>query len=241
MTNPAGAAAKSLTDRCFIRIDVTKAWLDVAVRPAGPPAPSGIRGTGREQWRVENRDAALPGLVEQLQALMPQVIVLEASRGSEGYERLVVARLAEAGPPVTVVNPRQVRDFAKAIGRLAKTDHLDAEMAQALARFAEAVHPEPRPLPDAASQHLVALLERRTQLVGILTAEKNRRAQAVQCIRPHIAAHIAWLEQALENLDQWREREYLLRSVPVWVGSSCSSCRPICPNSARSPSNRWRP
>jgi transposase len=134
----------------------------------------------------------------------------------------VVTALAEAGLPVAVVNPRQVRDFAKATGRLAKTDALDAA---ALAHFAQAIRPEPRPLPDAQSQRLAALGERRRQLVSMLTAEKNRLQQALPAVRPQLAAHIAWLEQALKDLDGeldallqasplWRTREQLLRSVP---------------------------
>lgn len=133
-----------------------------------------------------------------------------------------MAALAAARLPVVVVNPRQVRDFAKATGRLAKTDVLDA---QVLAHFAEAVHPEPRPLADEATQRLAALLERRSQRVAMLTAEKNRRQQALESVRPLIEAHIAWLEQALDQLNRdvdrtphaspvWREREHLLRSVP---------------------------
>jgi transposase len=190
-----------------VGIDVAKAWLDIAVRPSGA------------QWRVANTEADLPALVEQLGALEPTMIVLEATGG---YERLVVAWLSARQVPVAVVNPRQVRDFAKATGRLAKTDQLDA---QVLAHFAEAVQPEPRPLPDAATQHVAALLERRSQLVAMLTAEKNRRAQAVSSVRPLIEEHIALLEHAVEqlnhDLDQalqasplWRAREELLRSVP---------------------------
>jgi transposase len=210
-TMPSGAANRSLTGTCVVGIDVAKAWLDVAVRPTGTAS-----GTA---WRTENRETALVPLVDQLRSLSPQLIVLEASGG---YERLVVARLAEAGLPVAVVNPRQVRDFAKATGLLAKTDRLDAAV---LAHFAEAVHPEPRPLPDTAARQLAALMERRSQLVGMLTAEKNRLAQALNTVRPQIAQHIAWLNQALEDLNQeldhllqasplWREREQLLRSVP---------------------------
>lgn len=191
----------------YVGIDVAKAWLDIAVRPSGA------------QWRVANTEADLPALVEQLGALEPTMIVLEATGG---YERLVVAWLSARQVPVAVVNPRQVRDFAKATGRLAKTDQLDA---QVLAHFAEAVQPEPRPLPDAATQHVAALLERRSQLVAMLTAEKNRRAQAVSSVRPLIEEHIALLEHAVEqlnhDLDQalqasplWRAREELLRSVP---------------------------
>ena len=195
------------TTPCYVGIDVAKAWLDIAARPNGV------------QWRVANDEAAWPALVEQVRAVRPQLVVLEATGG---YERGAVAALAAAGLPVVVVNPRQVRYFAKATGKLAKTDVLDA---QVLAHFAEAVHPEPRPLTDEATQRLAALLERRSQLVAMLTAEKNRRQQALNSVRPLIAAHIAWLEQALDQLTQdldqmlhaspvWREREDLLRSVP---------------------------
>jgi len=195
------------TTPCSVGIDVAKAWLDVAVRPSGA------------QWRAANGEAEVPTLVEQVRAVQPQLVVLEATGG---YERAVVAALAAAGLPVVVVNPRQVRHFAKATGKLAKTDILDAHM---LAHFAEAVHPVPRPLTDAATQRLAALLERRSQLVAMLTAEKNRRQQALDSVRPLSAAPIAWLEQDLDQLTQeldqtlhaspvWREREDLLRSVP---------------------------
>jgi transposase len=195
------------TARCYVGIDVAKAWLDVAVRPSGEP------------WRVANTEAELPALVEHLRTLAPRLVVLEATGG---YERTAVAALGAAGLPVVVVNPRQIRDFAKATGRLAKTDTLDA---QVLAHFAEAVHPEPRPLSDEATQQLAALLERRAQVVGMLTAEKNRRQQAVTRVRPLIEAHIAWLEAALDELNHeldqalhasplWHARDDLLQSVP---------------------------
>jgi transposase len=146
-------------------------------------------------------------------------MVLEATGG---LERAVVAALALAELPVAVVNPRQVRDFAKATGRLAKTDAVDAAV---LAHFAQALQPTPRPLPDAQSQALAALVERRHQLVSMLTAEKNRLQQALPAVHAKIAAHIAWLEQALAEVDGeldqllraspvWRERDHLQRSVP---------------------------
>jgi transposase len=207
MRMPEELAQPGATTPCYVGIDVAKAWLDVGVRPGGA------------QWRVANAEAELPTLVEHLGQLEPRVIVLEATGG---YERAVVAALAAAHLPVVVVNPRQVRDFAKATGKLAKTDQLDAHV---LAHFAEAVRPEPRPLADAATQRLAALLERRSQLVALLTAEKNRRQQSLDSVRPLIEAHIAWLEQALDQLNRdldqtlrasplWREREDLLRSVP---------------------------
>ena len=171
------------------------------------------------QWRVANADADLPPLVEHVGQLTPQVIVLEATGG---YERAIVAALAAARLPVVVINPRQVRDCARATGQLAKTDVLDA---QVLAHFAEAARPEPRPLADEATQRVAARLERRSQLVVMLTAEKHRRQQAPGSVRSLIEAHIAWLEQALRQLNQdldqtlrasplWRERDELLRSVP---------------------------
>jgi len=218
-TVPEPPTAHLPSEQCVVGIDVAKAWVDIAVRPVRSD------GLARTPWRVANSESdavdepAISALVTHLQALAPQVIVLEATGG---YERLVVARLAAAGLPVAVVNPRQVRDFAKATGRLAKTDRIDA---QVLAHFAEAVHPEPRPLPDEATQHLTALLERRSQLVAMRTAEKNRRQQALASVRPLIEEHIAWLDQALEALTQeldqllqasplWQAREQLLRSVP---------------------------
>jgi len=135
---------------------------------------------------VAHEEAELPTLAERLCQVAPVAVVLEATGG---YERAAVAALATAGVPVAVVNPRQVRDFAKATGRLAKTDALDATV---LAHFAEAVRPQPRPLPDAQALALAALVERRHQLVTMLVAEKNRRPQALPAVRPLVAAHIQW-------------------------------------------------
>jgi transposase len=134
----------------------------------------------------------------------------------------LTSALATAGLPVVVVNPRQVRDFAKASGRLAKTDALDAQM---LAQFAEVMRPQPRPLPDAEARALTALVARRRQLVEMLTAEKNRLLSASSPIRKRVRAHIAWLERELEHTNTelseairhspvWREKDDLLQSVP---------------------------
>lgn len=193
----------------YVGIDVAKAHLDIAVRPSG------------EQWVVTNDDAGIVALRERLYALRPAptLVVLEATGGREIP---VVAALATAGWSVAVVNPRQVRAFAHAIGQLAKTDALDAAL---LARFAEAVRPTPRPLPDAAVQEFAALLARRRQLVGMQTAERQRLDTALAAVRTHIERHLAWLAQELDDLDRslrervqasplWRERENLLRSVP---------------------------
>jgi transposase len=152
-------------------------------------------------------------------ALQPQLIVVEATGGRE---IALVATLGAAGLPVVVIKPRQVRDFARAIGQLAKTDALDAAV---LARFAAVVHPTPRPLPDAATQEFSALLARRRQLVGMLTAERQRLETAMPAVRAHIQRHVAWLEDEQAELDRllrervqtsplWREREDLLRSGP---------------------------
>lgn len=194
------------TERPYVGIDVAKAQLDVAVRPTG------------QQWSVANQEEGIACLVSRLQELSPALVVLEASGG---LELPVVGALAEARLPVVVVNPRQVRDFARATGKLAKTDRLDA---QVLAHFAQAVHPTPRPLPDAQAEALSALLARRRQVVGMLTAEKNRFHRARPPVRQDIQCHIAWLEESLAKLDAdlgdsvrqsplWREKEALLRSV----------------------------
>jgi transposase len=190
-----------------VGIDVAKAHLDIAVRPSG------------EAWQIPNTEADVAQLIERLVPVAPELIVLEASGG---WEILAASSLAEAGLPVAVVNPRQVRDFARAIGQLAKTDALDA---QVLARFAEVVQPTPRPLPDAQQQALAALLARRRQVLSMLTAERQRLGTSRAPVRGRVQAHIRWLEQELADLDDelgrtvrqspiWREREALLRSVP---------------------------
>jgi transposase len=169
-------------------------------------------------WEVPNTPDGIEELTADLMTRTPACIVLEATGG---YEQAAAAALAAAGLPVAVINPRQARDFAKAIGHLAKTDRIDALV---LARFAEAVHPPLRPLPDAAADELKALLTRRTQLVGMRTAEKNRLKQASAAVRPQIKKHIAWLDTELDEIDRdlrtrlkaspvWREKEDLLRSI----------------------------
>jgi len=191
----------------FIGIDVAKAQLAFACQP------SAERGT------VPNDDVGIRELVARCQALAPTLLVLEATGG---YEAAVVAALATAGLPVVVANPRQVRDFAKATGRLAKTDALDA---QVLALFAERVRPAPRPLPDDAVQALDALLTRRRQLVEMLTAERNRLLVARPAVRRDLQQHIRYLERRLREADDdlhtavktsplWRVKDDLLQSVP---------------------------
>ena len=191
----------------FVGIDVAKATLDVAVRPSG------------ETWHTANDSDGIDGLVQRIAALAPALVVLEATGR---YEAPCAAALASAGLPVTVVNPRQVRDFARATGRLAKTDALDAAV---LALFAERVRPEPRPLPDAESEALAAILGRRRQLITMLVAEKNRAHVAASAVQKSVAKHVRWLERELAGVDDdltsairestvWRGKEDLLRGVP---------------------------
>jgi len=181
---------------CFVGIDVSKATLDVAVGPGGAA------------WSAPNEDAGIAALVARLRPLAPALIVLEATGG---FETAAVAALAAAGLTVVIANPRQVRDFAKATGQLAKTDALDA---QVLALFAERVRPEPRPLPDEAARGLDALLTRRRQLLEMRTAEQNRLAFAPAAVRRDISQHIRWLERRLRDVD--RDLEQAIRTSPVW-------------------------
>ena len=191
----------------YVGVDVAKDWLDVAQRPEGAP------------WRVSNDERGIAALVERLVQLRPALVVLEATGG---MEMPVVGALVIVQLPTAVVNPRQVREFARATGRLAKTDAIDA---QVLAQFGEAVRPELRPFPDAATQELSALLARRRQLVGMLTAEKNRLRTAAKAVRADVQEHIRWLERRLSDLDgqlaqsirsspSWRELDNLLKSTP---------------------------
>lgn len=190
----------------FVGIDVAKAHLEVARHPAAA------------RWTVANSEAGIATPVERLRALAPTLIVLEATGGLE----LPLTGALAVDLPVVVVNPRQVRDFAKATGQLAKTDTIDAAI---LARFAEAVRPARRPLPDADTQALSALLTRRRQLLEMRTAEQNRLGSAPASVRPRIRAHLTWLTRELAALDDdlaatirqspvWRAQETLLRSTP---------------------------
>jgi transposase len=191
----------------YAGLDVAKAHVDLAWRPEGAPQ------------RFTHDEAGLTALVTVLRTRAPRLVVLEATGG---YEIDVATALGLAAIPVAIVNPRQVRDFAKALGRLAKTDAIDAAV---LALFAERVQPEPRPLPNAAHQALAALVTRRRQLVEMLTAERNRLPLAQGRIRRDVQAHIHWLEQRVKDSNDdlrqairasplWRATDQLLRSVP---------------------------
>lgn len=198
-----------MTTGVYVGIDVAKATLDIALRP----------GEGR--WAVGNDASGVHLLVARLRVAAPALIVLEATGG---YELAAVAALVAAGLPVVVVNPRQIRDFARSTGQLAKTDAIDAGV---LALFAERVRPAPRPLADDAQRELDALLTRRRQLLEMLTAEKNRlgHAHLQRTVTKSLKAHIAFLERQLQQADSdlgtmiqqcpaWRTRDDLLRGVP---------------------------
>jgi len=188
-----------------VGIDVSKDTLDVAL------------STGA-RFSSANDENGILSLVKQVKALQPERIVLEATGG---YEQALVAELAVNQLPVAVVNPRQVRDFAKALGRLAKTDSMDAEV---LMHFAQAVKPETRALPDEQTRELEALVVRRRQLLGIVVAERQRLAKAPAVVRQDIRSHITWLIKRLKDTDRqlatalrasplWREREQLFKPV----------------------------
>jgi transposase len=192
---------------CFIGIDVCKERLDVHVLPAGTA------------FAVANDPAGVADLVERLRPLRPTLVVLEATGG---LEHAAAAALAAAAVPVALINPRQARDFGRALGRLAKTDRIDA---LTLALFAERVRPAARPLPDATAREFEALVQRRRQLVEMRTAEQNRLGSASAApVRASLQAHIDWLNKQLAKADQqlaaaieaspvWRVRDELLQSI----------------------------
>lgn len=196
------------TTGAFIGIDVSKQQLDVAARPSGT------------RWAVANDEGGIAALVERLQREGPVTLIVVEATG--GYELAVVAALLLVELPVVVVNPRQVRDFARATGQLAKTDRLDAAVQ---AHFAEVIRPTPRPLPDELGQLMQGWVARRRQLLEMLTAEQNRAARAPRTVRATIQRHIDWLRTQLRDVDTelrtllrrspvWREQDDLLRSVP---------------------------
>ncbi len=196
--------------RVVVGIDVSKAMLDCAVLPS------------KETFRHSNDDAGIAQLIERLRTLRPDLVVMEATGG---FETAVASALAGAQFRVAVVNPRQVRDFAKAIGRLAKTDQIDALV---IAEFGLAVEPQVFRVPDEDSQALQALLVRRAQLVAMRTQESNRLPLAAATTRNQIKTHIAWLDKNISKLDgdlttklrsssAWKAKADLLRSF-IGVG-----------------------
>jgi transposase len=191
----------------YVGIDVSKGRLDVAVGEQG------------EFWNVANDEKGIAKLAERMKEVQPELIVLESTGG---LELPVMAELYASQMPVALVNPGRVREFAKSIGLLAKTDKLDARL---LARFAEAVRPMLTHLPDEQEQRLMALVTRRRQLIEMLVAEQNRLNTVRHSMRANLEEHITWLRQALADLDQeiqdfiqqsplWKDKGDLLQSVP---------------------------
>lgn len=191
----------------YVGIDISKGRLDVAVLPQ------------REKWEYANDETGIGELVTRLKKLSPKLIVVEPTGG---LEVMLTASLCAEDLKVAVVNARQIRDYARATGKLAKTDNLDALV---MAEFALAIKPQVRELPDECTQAIKASVSRRRQLLGMLTAEKNRLAIAHKYLRANILAHIEWLKKEIENLDRelrqeierspiWREKDNLLRSIP---------------------------
>lgn len=198
-----------MTDRAeqYAGVDVSKDRLDVAVAPSG------------ETYSFTNDEEGVHNLVTALAPLAPRIVVLEATGG---LEMAAAGMLSVSGLTVAIINPRQSRDFAKAMGRLAKTDAIDARV---LAEFALRVQPEPRSLADEQIQRLSALITRRRQIIEMIVAEKNRLSRAHLEVRKRVRAHINWLEHELDEIDEelkseikssplWREKENLLRTVP---------------------------
>jgi transposase len=203
------------SDGPWVGIDISKKSLDVYIRPSG------------EHLGFGHIEQDISQLVEHLESLHPALVVMEATGG---LETLLAVTLTQAGCRVAIVNPRQVRDFAKATGRLAKTDRLDAEV---IAHYAEAIRPEVRSLPDETTRHLGELVTRRHQVVEMITAEKNRLGAMHGPMRQNIETHLAWLQDRLAELDEqvqqtlrqspvWQDQVNLLKSVPG-VGNGLSS------------------
>jgi len=195
-------------NQLFVGIDISKDRLDVHIQPT------------EECFSLAHDETGVAELVRRVQGVAPQLVAMEATGG---YEIGVAAALGSAGLPVVVLNPRQIRDYARATGQIAKTDRLDARV---IASFAGAVRPVVRPLPDEQAQQLGEVIARRRQLVDMLGAETNRgRLVRDPQLRERLKAHISWLEHALREVDDdlrglvrgsklWRETDDLLRSAP---------------------------
>src|SRR5215212_1415531 len=216
-----GTRGMEVTHGNYVGIDVAKDRLDVVLRPTG------------EYLGTTNDERGIKAVVRHLRKQEEEeeeeiaLVVLEATGG---LEQPVAAALAFAGVPVAIVNPRQVRDFAKAVGRLAKTDRIDAAV---LAHFAQAIRPEARPLANEQARELAAVLLRRRQLLAMITAEGNRVRTAPKTVGKRIEAHLRWLRKELTRANEdlartvrespvWREKDDLLRSVPG-VGPALSA------------------
>lgn len=209
-----------MSTECFVGIDVSKDTLDIGLYPT------------QETLRVPNDQNGLDELIKRLEPIAPQLIVFEATGG---YETLAVSSLAVAGLAVVVVNARQIRDFAKSIGQLAKTDVIDAGV---IARFASAVRPELRAVKDNRTQELTGLVARRRQIVEMIVAETNRIRTASRRTRRDIQTHIHWLQKRLDQIDAeikhdiqngplWRTTDQILQSTPG-VGPTTSAMLISC-------------
>jgi transposase len=191
----------------FVGVDVAKDSMEVMVHES------------KEHWTYANDESGLAKLVTKMKKLSPNLIVLEATGG---YEITIAAELQSNGLPVAVINPRHIRDFARSVGILAKTDILDARV---IARFAATVQPTARVLPESETRELGAILMRRRQIITMLTAEKNRLHQANQTVKERIQSHITWLKQELDDINkalkqtvqdnpEWKEKDEIIQSVP---------------------------
>ncbi len=181
----------------FVGIDVCKQYLEVRVH-----------GRDEDGWQFSNDEVGIGKLLTTLRRLRPTLIVVEATGG---YEALVVAEVCAAGLPIAVVNPTRVRRFADSLGRLAKTDHIDAAV---IAHFGSVVRPPARTLPSAEEEHLRGLVGRRRQIIAMLTAEKNRLHIGPMCLRAEVQKHIEWLEAELKELEA--EMDRMIRRSPIW-------------------------
>lgn len=195
------------TQPAFVGIDISKDRLDAFARPQGT------------SFSVPYTDQGIGSLISDLLTLEPEMVLVEATGG---YEARIVAALVHASLPVVMINPRQVRDFARATGRLAKTDRIDA---QVMAHFAEAIHPEVRLFGGEEQKELAALMTRHCQLTEMITMEKNRTHTTTETVRNHIATHIDWLEAQIKEVDKrlddfiikdpaLRRKAEIVKSVP---------------------------
>ena len=191
----------------YIGIDMAKDSMEVKVHE------------GQDSWTYANDEKDIAKLVAKMESLSPCLIVVEATGG---YENAVAAELQSNGFPVAVINPRHIRDFARSVGILAKTDKIDAKV---IARYAATVQPIPRILPEAETQALGAMMMRRRQEIAMLTSEKNRLHQAAPAVKKRIQLHIIWLEQELDDINkelkkmvknnpEWKEKNDIMQSVP---------------------------
>jgi len=215
-------------EQTFVGIDVSKDRLDVHVRPSG------------ESFAVARDGKGLEELVDRMRTLAPMLIAVEATGG---FETIVAAAIGGAQLPLVVLNPAQVRHFAQAVGKRAKTDPIDAEM---IARFAEAVKPAARPVPDEAARLLGELVARRRQIIEMLVAERHREKRVGNLrVRKSLARHIKVLERELQDLSDeigglirdspaWRETEDLMVSVPGWPTGPRAACWLACRSSVAS-------